>query len=345
MLDDACILYIDGGTTRTRAWAVTGDRVIAAERVSVGARDTAREGSPRRLIDALHHVVRKLGERCRAQGQPAPALGVAAGMITSPEGLVEVPHVVAPAGAAALAGGAVCRVQTEVAALPIVYVPGVRSGPEKADRETIPGCDVMRGEEVLGLGLAQRGHLAGGGVALSLGSHWKAVRVDIRERVTRSVSTLSGELIHAVRSQTILASAVPGDWPPHLPGDWVEAGLRRARADGLPRALYCVRLLDQRAASTPLERLAFLVGATIGADVATLLPAPTDDSRRVVLVGAPALVEAWEAVARGRGLEPVTLSEEDREAAFRAGCLAVLAQGRVERGAGPGVSWKPPSAP
>ena len=196
-------------------------------------------------------------------------------MITSPEGLVEVPHVVAPAGAAALARGAVCRVQTEVAALPIVYVPGVRSGPEKADRETIPESDVMRGEEVLGLGLAQRGHLAGGGVVLSLGSHWKAVRVDGRGRVTRSVSTLSGELIHAVRSQTILASAVPGEWPPHLPGDWVEAGLRRARADGLPRALYCVRLLDQRAASTPRERLAFLVGAMIGADVATLLPAPT----------------------------------------------------------------------
>ena len=47
------------------------------------------------------------------------------------------------------------------------------------------------------------------GVVLSLASHWKAVRVDAGERVTSSVSTLSGELIHAVRSQTILASAVP----------------------------------------------------------------------------------------------------------------------------------------
>ena len=68
VLDDTCILYIDGGTTRTRGWAAVGERVVAVERVTVGARDTAREGSPRRLAEALQHLFRKIGERCRAQG-------------------------------------------------------------------------------------------------------------------------------------------------------------------------------------------------------------------------------------------------------------------------------------
>ena len=55
----------------------------------------------------------------------------------------------------------------------------------------------MRGEEVLSLGLAARGHLPDGGLVLSLGSHWKAIRVDASGRVLSSVSTLGGEMLFA----------------------------------------------------------------------------------------------------------------------------------------------------
>jgi 2-dehydro-3-deoxygalactonokinase len=339
-LADTCVLYIDGGTTRTRAWAVVGDRVVASARASVGARDGARDGSSRRLAEAVRHLVRKVGERCRAQGEPAPALGVAAGMIGSAEGLVEVPHVEAPAGAGELARGAVCRELAEIAPLPIVFVPGIRSGPARAEREDIGRSDVMRGEEALGIGLIRTGPLTGGGVMLSLGSHWKAVYVDAEGRIMASTSTLAGELMHAVRSHTILASSVPDGWPLTLPADWVAAGVGRGRGDGLPRALYCVRLLDQRTASRPEDRLAFLVGATIAANEEALLPPASGKPRRVVLAGAPALAAAWEGVLRERGLEPVTIDEDERESAFRAGCRAVLDAGEVETE--PTFHWRSP---
>jgi 2-dehydro-3-deoxygalactonokinase len=324
-LDDTCILYIDGGTTQTRAWAAVGERVVASERVTVGAGDTAREDSSRRLTDALRQLIRKIGNRCRAREQPLPSLGVAAGMITSGQGLVEVPHVEAPAGPEELAKGAQTHELPDVGALPIVFVPGVRSGPPQRDREAIGESDVMRGEETLALGLAARGHLAGGGLLLSLGSHWKAVRVDSDGRVARSTSTLGGEMTQAVRSHTILASSVPRDWPSTLPADWVESGLRRSRSDGLPRALYCVRLLEQRTPSSPDDRLAFLMGAMIAASEDALLPGKGTPSSRVALVGAPAVVEAWTRVAAERGLDPVTVGEAEREAAFRTGCRSVLA--------------------
>ena len=105
---------------------------------------------------------------------------------------------------------------------------------------------------------------------------------------------------------------------------WVQEGIRRGRQDGLPRALYCVRLLDLRTPSNPEDRLAFLLGATIAAHEDVLLPASALEAGRVVLVGAPALVTAWTAVLRERGLEPVVVEEKEREAAFRAGCRAVL---------------------
>jgi 2-dehydro-3-deoxygalactonokinase len=343
VLDETCVLYIDGGTTRTRGWAAVGERVVARERVAVGARDTAREGSARRLTEALHHLVRKVGDQSRAQGQPAPTLGVAAGMITAAEGLVEVPHVEAPASALDLSRKATPRELPEVGALPIVFVPGVRSGPAEVDPEAIGASDFMRGEEVVSLGLAAQGHLPGGGVVLSLGSHWKAVRVDADGRIGPSVSTLAGEMIHAVRAHTILAGSVSRGWPETLPAEWVAAGVRRGRTDGLPRALYCVRLLDQRTGSRPEDRLAFLIGATIAASEDVLLPGTGLPSHTVALVGAPALIGAWMSVVRERGLDPRVVDEAERESAFRAGCRSVLAAGEIEaRADGSAVVWRPP---
>lgn len=342
-LDDICILYIDGGTTRTRGWAAVGETVVAVERVTVGARDTAREGTPRRLSEALHHLVRKLAERCRAQGQPVPALAVAAGMITSAEGLADVPHVDAPAGALELAQGAEFRGLSAADPLPIVFIPGIRSGPAEVSREAIGETDVMRGEEALSLGLARQGRLPEGGVVLNLGSHWKAVRVDVAGRVLSSVSTLAGEMLFAARNQTILASSMARGWPDRLPRDWVAAGARRGRLDGWPRALYCVRLLEQRTVSSPEDRLAFLVGATVAANEDILLPPSGSDSGRVVLAGAPALAAAWTDGLQERGLDPVTLDDGEREAAFRAGCRAVLATGQLAELSGEqGVTWRPP---
>jgi 2-keto-3-deoxy-galactonokinase len=123
----------------------------------------------------------------------------------------------------------------------------------------------------------------------------------------------------------------------------VAAGVRRGRTDGLPRALYCVRLLEQRTGSRPEDRLAFLIGATIAASEDVLLPVSGLPSHTVALVGAPALVGAWMSVVRERGLDPRVVDEAEGEAAFRAGCRAVLAAGEIEEPArGSSVVWRPP---
>jgi len=323
-LDEDCILYIDGGTTRTRAWAALGDRVVASAQVDAGARDGARERGSSGLADAVRRLVLEVESRCRTAGAPLPRLAVAAGMITSAQGLVEVPHVEAPADARDLARAAPSRVLPEISPLRFVLVPGVRTGgPQVATRKTIAGCDVVRGEETLALGLVLTGSLAPGGVLLSLGSHWKTVHVDGAGRVAGSVSVLSGELIEAVRRHTILASSLPSEWPDCLPPDWVAAGMEEGRRHGLPRAFYEVRLLDQRVASDPAERLAFLVGATIVASE-EMLVAASAVPLQVVVAGPHALATAWQAVVHDRGGRALVLGEDQTSAAFRSGCRAVL---------------------
>ncbi len=308
------VFFVDGGTTQTRVWAVRDGRVVAEARATVGARDTARDGSPARLVAALRDLVGQVGKAAGA----VPAKIVAAGMITSPQGLREVPHVEAPAGAAELARGA-CLETLDGLPVPVLLVPGVRSGAARCDGDSVLGVDVMRGEEVLALGLAPR--LAGGGVFLNLGSHWKAIRIDGAGRVVGSVSTLSGELIHATATQTILASALPPGKPVVLDPTWTDAGARAFAASGLPRALYCVRLLELRSGCTPEERQAFLYGAVMAADRAALVPAGVS---RVLVVGTPALAAAWSRTLARQSIEATVVEEGEIEEAFRTGCRRVL---------------------
>ena len=70
--------------------------------------------------------------------------------------------------------------------LPVVLVPGVRSGPLTASAMPVGSTDVIRGEETAALGLHLLGWLPAGGIVLSLGSHWKAIHVDRDGRIIRA---------------------------------------------------------------------------------------------------------------------------------------------------------------
>lgn len=85
-------LYLDAGSTNTRAWLVQDREIVARRSAAVGVRDSAREGSTARLRREIHRLIFELS----VEGSPARVL--AAGMITSSLGVKEVPHLEAPAG-------------------------------------------------------------------------------------------------------------------------------------------------------------------------------------------------------------------------------------------------------
>lgn len=321
---DSWVIYLDGGTTQTRAWAMRGSEVLAEARVSVGARDTARDGSPVRLRAAVRALVDEVTHK--ASATTPVSLVAAAGMITSPQGLCEVPHVPAPAAAADLARGAKWQRFDDVATTPILFIPGVRTGPSPCDGASVTDADVMRGEEVLCVGLLKLGRLPQGGVVMNVGSHWKAIGVDPQKGITGSVTTLSGELIQSVATQTILASAVPAQWPDTMDPRWIDAGAAAFHVAGLSRALFCVRLLDQRADCRPEQRFAFLLGAVIASDFAALISSQRGSAAgRVVVTGRAVVAQAWVDYLARRKIDAALVSETDIDAAFRTGCAAVVA--------------------
>ena len=264
------VIAVDGGTTNTRARLLQGSRIIATARRGLGVRDTvlgdspqpslretasksARDSSPAtpgpphrdRLVRAVREVIQEVGQSLIDPSSPyADArlkLLVAAGMLSSEVGLVTVPHVLAPAGLDDLARGVAVVSLPEVAAMPIHVVPGVRT-PAADGPDGWFEADVMRGEECETLGaytaLAADGRVGSSPCPVFLwpGSHTKLVEVDGSGRITRSHTTLGGELLQAVARHTLLAASLPDPLPDEPDPDAVAAGARAVEQQGLGRA-------------------------------------------------------------------------------------------------------------
>lgn len=325
-LERSCFMCVDMGTTNTRVWLICGDRVVSQERAGVGVRDTARDGSATLIRQTLRDLIGEVRERgAQIDSQAKPSHIVAAGMITSALGLCEVPHVMAPAGVADL-GREIRRCQfDDVCDLPMLLVPGVRCGVLGTTLADIDQSDVMRGEETLCMGLISLGLAPLPSVVINLGSHWKAIGLDEKGRVSSSVTSLAGELIHAAQTQTVLASTVSGEKPVSIDPSWCEAGMNEQRRAGLSRALFSVRLLDLNQQGNPHQRLSFLIGTFVASDLDSL-------SRRGVLVpgtsvllaGGGAVADAWCLGLAQNSSKGVKLADSDLEIALFAGLRSVM---------------------
>ena len=314
------VVCVDMGTTNTRVWLVTADEVQARAQAQVGVGDAARDGSTARLRGTLKNLIVEV-----CWGAPTPSYVAAAGMITSSLGLVEVPHVEGPAGLRDLARSLRCHSFPDVADLPFFLVPGVRIGPSHPLPEAIGETDIMRGEETLCVGLIELGLLKAPAALLTLGSHWKAIRIDEMDRIASSITSMSGELIHTAQTKTILASAVPQDRPTSIDKRWLDAGMREQRRSGLPRALFCVRLLEQKCDGSPEQRLSFLAGVFIAADLDAFMSRGTlGGDGPVVITGGGALAQAWLHALSRSSIWAAALSESEVERGLLAGLRSIV---------------------
>jgi len=326
--DQLCAIYVDMGTTNARVWLLHGNKVLARAGRQVGVRDTTHDLTTQSLRNALRQLITEVQELARhASSSCAPVCVVAAGMIGSPIGLAELAHIAAPAGLQELSAAASQFQFPEVTALPFLLVPGVRSGSISADVRSLDHADVMRGEETLCVGLHALGLVACPAVVLTLGSHWKAIRLDAAGRIQESTTSLSGEMIHAVQTETILSSSVGSDWPKEISTEWLESGMNEQRRSGLSRALFCVRLLDLNHQATQDERFAYLLGAFIAAELDALVTRGVlNQQEQVIISGHAMTAEAWAFALARMSVTATVLAEEATEAAFLAGLNRILVE-------------------
>ena len=321
------------GTTRTRVWITTNGQVTASLDSDFGARDSD-PSYPAALEARLTELIEAAIEKASLEGPAArPRFVVASGMITSQQGLREVAHQLAPAGLEELAAG-VQVFQTPLSTsrdLTWALIPGIRTSTKGyAARQNIAEADVMRGEETLAAGLLRTGRLQPQHVLFTLGSHWKAIAIDRSARIAASRTTVTGELIHVTQTETLLASSLPSGKPTTLDDDWLTAGAEEVRRNGLTRALFCIRLLDQSQTGTAEQCLSYLYGAFLEQELDGLERSHFLDHTKAALIsGNPPVARAMANRLQHKGLTVEILPEDDREAAFLGGLEAIFARSQT----------------
>jgi 2-dehydro-3-deoxygalactonokinase len=319
------VICVDMGTTNTRVWIVHAGKIVERTGEQVGLRDAAREESNAPVRQALRGLIGAAQEKAARLGLRVECV-LAAGMLTSPLGLCEVAHVLTPAGEKELAAALRRVSDAEVTELPIYLVPGVRSGPGDARLADLERVDLLRGEETAVVGLLQAGILAEHGTLLNVGSHWKAIRTDGERRIAASYTTLSGEFLHALQAQTVLASALPHGRLEESDEEWIERGRKFERENGLGRAMFGVRLLEQVLHVGQVQAGSFLLGAMIECDLRGMVKHLTEP---IVVTGSGAVARAWFTVLQNAGRKCRYCEPEILEQAFVGGLvrLADLHQG------------------
>jgi 2-dehydro-3-deoxygalactonokinase len=294
-------ITIDTGTTNTRVMVWRDDQIISRSRAEVGVRDTAITGNRQKLQVGVRNTILEAAAIAGIEVSGVSVI-VASGMITSEKGLLEVPHIPAPAGIRKLAGGLTQKIIPEVAPQPIWFVPGVKNSIPVVDLVTYEAMDIMRGEEVETFGLVENRKLQGPAIFVFPGSHSKFVTMDKNNEITACVTTLAGELLDVITGHTILASAVAASFAHELDAAMLLEGARCCASVGLGRACFSVRILELLGNTTAEQRANFLLGAVLGQDIFALKRSHAvrlDPETPVVVTGKKVMKQAFAALIRG----------------------------------------------
>lgn len=265
-------VIIDCGTTNLRVSVCNASgEVLAAAKKAGGVRHTAIDGHNGKLKQMLREALEEAFDAVGITAADVSAC-VAYGMITSNVGLLEIPHLIAPAGAADLHRGMRTAAFEEIAPFPITFIPGVRNFSGAVSMENFSGMDMMRGEETESVGLWQLLKPQTESVFILPGSHNKFVRMDAAGHILGCMTSISGELLDAVTHHTILADAVERgfaseeDYDPEMA---CQGALECARS-GLGRAAFAGRILNQLGKESHARLRSYLLGAVLAQDVLAL---------------------------------------------------------------------------
>lgn len=264
-----CYIVIDCGTTNLRVNLLDENKnKIDTVKAEGGVRHTSIDGHNGRLRTMLKESIETvLSRNGYAMGDVKKC--VASGMITSALGLLEIPHVPAPAGAAELRAAMQEKVFEDIAPFPIAFIPGVRNFAGAVDLDNFSGMDMMRGEEVEAIGLYKLLKPRGAAMFVLPGTHNKFVSMDRDGKILGCMTSISGELLDAVTHHTIIAEAVGHSFVSGEEYDAVYAkhGAWESAMNGLGRAAFAGRILSTLGGAEKAKIQSYLLGAVLALDV------------------------------------------------------------------------------
>ncbi|WRS27955.1 2-dehydro-3-deoxygalactonokinase [Oscillospiraceae bacterium MB08-C2-2] len=265
------IMTIDSGTTNTRVvlWDLN-QQMICMQKKEVGVRDTAINGSNQLLKRGVKECIDGVLEQASIGFDDVKTI-IASGMITSNMGLVEIPHVVAPAGMDELAAATKAVLLEDVCPKPIWFIPGIKNNSQPVDMQNYEAMDIMRGEETESVYLIERYHEGKPMVLILPGSHTKLVAVNEQGKITGCMTSISGELLSALSFHTIIADAVGRRFvDEEYSKEMTLYGYQNCKKVGISRASFSARILSQFSGKSANSIANYMLGVSLQEDVAAM---------------------------------------------------------------------------
>jgi len=264
------IITIDTGTTNTRAVLWQNGKEIEKDFEPVGVRDTSITGNKKRLKDAVKKSIEAV-LKCSNVTDHSEVTVIASGMITSDLGLVEIPHLETPVDASELSSGMIKKSIPEVFDQPIWFIPGVKNTEKNLLPENITNMDIMRGEEVEAIGAISQLGVSGPAILVLPGSHTKIIKLDRENRISGSITTMTGELMEFLTKKSILADSLNENFPDFLEEDALKLGAKTCASNGITRTVFSVRLLDMYTGYSRNQRANYLLGSVLENDLTAII--------------------------------------------------------------------------
>lgn len=300
-------ITIDGGTTNTRIALVAKSKTLEVRRFPIGAGNAGFDNPE--VKQTLRQCIQSI---LSDNNMPESAITriLASGMITSDRGLVNLPHIPAPAGIDDLHSNLCETTIAEVSSVPFVFVPGLKIQSENFERS-----DMLRGEETELIGLFR-----GEGLYILPGSHSKLITVDGNRRITAFETMLTGEMITALSQNTILKDSI------HLKaaktdGEFLRKGYEYCRTNGINAALFKARVLDKLYSQTSAQVYSFFMGAVLCGEIDRILQ---KKPKRIILSGRTEIKEAMAVLLTAAASAAVEMiRDEEAEQATRYGAIKI----------------------
>jgi 2-keto-3-deoxy-galactonokinase len=293
-------IYFDFGTSNTRGYLLKGAQIAARTSENTGSKDVSLAGNNAVLLAALSRLYADLLQKggC-AKGDVQDVY--ASGMITSPFGLMEVPHLTTPLDARKLHMSMVrCHIDG-IFPQGVLLVPGAKTAGGAITLGNVAAQGNLRGEETEAMGICGL-----------LPPHWKNSRYLIiipgshthsllmeDDVIADILSAFSGEIFHALTQATVLHGGVETRGKNRSPGedtDAVRLACEFLSEYGLARAVYIIHAMKIFEVEDNFKRRAMLSATVVGATVQSIITAirkKWQNTANICIYGDDAITETY----------------------------------------------------
>ena len=327
-------VYFDSGTSNSRAYLIREHQTVDFAKKNVGSKDVSISGNNMVLLYGLKELYKQLLERNGLTDGDIDEI-YASGMVTCPFGIKEVSHITTPVSLKKLRDSIYTHYEPKLFCRNIFLIRGVKTISEDyfPDIKDIAEVNNVRGEEIEIFGLLSglQDEYENSNLAIFLpGSHTHVAYV--RQGVLCDIlSTFSGELHHAIASETIISASIR-DPIEKLDNEMVLLGYKYLKEYGLNRALYIAHAMKIFNISDNTEIKSYISGVINGGTILAFKKVLTKkwrDINAIIVAGGNVMVQIDEIILKRtiNNIQIISVPSSDTDSFAVKGFIKMLKQG------------------